>query len=162
VRIEKRKSNETSTAAVSSNSTVAAAATTTQAAANNNNINSGNINANDQASDNGSSAAKADNGLIIVELADRDARQLALSNTNRLAQSNEFRKVFVNPDRTLSERTLVKKLREEKIARNNKLPFTEDVNDRVFKYGKFQDGKRWFWGIRGASLVKVIHKDDRN
>lgn len=98
--------------------------------------------------------------MILVELEDVVSRQTVLANSKKLAHSEKFNRVYVNPDRTYAERLLDRKLRELRNERNNKLEHIEIINDMEFKYRKDKDGKRWYWGIRNDRLVELLHKDD--
>ena len=62
-----------------------------------------------------------------------------------------FKKIFINPDKTLNERVLEKKLREERDKRNNALPLAHE-NGRRYKE---RNGKKLYWGIRWGELQLV-------
>lgn len=99
--------------------------------------------------------------LLMVEMVDIESKQLVLSKSRELFNNEEFKNVFVSQDRTVTERTLDKKLRDERKERNSKLPNVETINGISLRY-KIENGKRWYWGIRGDRLVFVPHRDDRS
>ncbi|RNA15867.1 hypothetical protein BpHYR1_035434 [Brachionus plicatilis] len=99
--------------------------------------------------------------LLIVELKDSESKQTILARSRDLGKITEFRNVYINQDRKISERAYDRCLRETKKQRNSTLEHEETVNVITLKY-KMENGKRWFWGIRNGNVVWVLHKDDRD
>jgi hypothetical protein len=99
-------------------------------------------------------------GIIIIELSDKTHKKDILLAAKSL-QDSHLKNVYINPDKTPTERALDRKLREEKKSRNDILPHAETINGVTLKY-EIVDGKRWFWGIRNDRLVRVLHKADRD
>ncbi|RMZ97673.1 hypothetical protein BpHYR1_002801 [Brachionus plicatilis] len=99
--------------------------------------------------------------LIIVELKDKESKQVVLTKSRDLGRTTQFKHIYINQDRTLSERALERHLRETKKQRNSQLPEEITENGVTLRY-KIENGKRWFWGIRNGNVVWVLHKDDRD
>lgn len=99
--------------------------------------------------------------MLIVEMTDIESKQMVLAKSRELFNNEEYKNVYVSQDRTATERTLDKKLRDERKERNSKLPHEEKIHGISLRY-KLENGKRWYWGIRGDRLAFVLHRDDRN
>jgi hypothetical protein len=95
---------------------------------------------------------------VLVEFKSKNDRDLVLKNRIKLAANNDYKgKIFINPDLTASERSTERELRLIRNERNGKL--SESVDDSNFKYGKTDDGKLFYWGIRDGALKKIFRKD---
>ncbi|RNA19072.1 neurogenic locus notch -like protein [Brachionus plicatilis] len=99
--------------------------------------------------------------MMLVELKDNESKRLIITQSRVLARDNNYKNVYINQDRTITERIFDKQLREDKKDRNSKLEHVETVNNITLRYKKDAQGKRWFWGIRNDELVWVLHQDDR-
>jgi len=104
-------------------------------------------------------AALAKPNIVLVELDSSATQSIAISNTRKLRNDDRFKHVFVNKDRTHSERVFEKKLREKRNALNNELEHTEEVHGRQRKFGT-ENGRRYFWDIRNGAVVRVFVKQN--
>ena len=89
--------------------------------------------------------------MVIVEFESSDDQVMALSNTKHLKRSEDFKRVFVNKDRTTAERIFEKQLRTKRDSLNSQLEETQSVNGIDRKYGVYE-GRHFFWAIRGDSI----------
>ena len=79
-----------------------------------------------------------------------------LLNAKRLKDSTAFKKVYINKDRTESERQMHAAMLKERNERNNGFQ-DNDRNGRVYKT---VNGKRRFWAIRDGNLRLVESAQD--
>ena len=98
--------------------------------------------------------------LVLVELEDSAARDVALKNASGLRGIAGYERVFVNSDRTQNQILVDKELRRERDERNEKLPNTDDTNGRL-RYDISISGKKWYWGIRWHELHKIDKETGR-
>ena len=86
--------------------------------------------------------------LLLIQFNDKNTQRAALSKSKDLRQVEKFSKVFINQDRTESQRKLDKQLRDERKKRNAELP--ETLSDgRTYR---LHEGKKYYWGIRNDQL----------
>jgi hypothetical protein len=97
--------------------------------------------------------SNASPSLILLEFNSIGNQQTAIRNSNELRQENDFKKVYINPDKTLNERILDKKLREVRNDRNSK--FTSVHSDGSGRHYTERNGKKLYWGIRSGQLQLV-------
>lgn len=88
--------------------------------------------------------------LMLVEFNSAEIQRTALRNAKKLKNSDKFKDVYVNADRTAIERMEDKVLREERDKRNRALPNESDGR----RYGEFE-GKKFYWGVRGDRLQRI-------
>ena len=79
---------------------------------------------------------------VVVELENKETRNLVLKASKDLARVNEFKTIYVNADLTESERVLAKQLRDECKNKNN-------VNTEKDKC---------YFGIRGMRVIKLAKR----
>ncbi|RNA11321.1 hypothetical protein BpHYR1_023385 [Brachionus plicatilis] len=81
---------------------------------------------------------------IVLEMESVDAKMAILRNAKKLRESEneQYKKVYINEDRTPSERAADKKLREERDTRNAKLKGSATINGRELKFETGNDGKK--------------------
>ena len=91
--------------------------------------------------------------LIVLEFKEIEHQQLALKNSRELKNDENFKKVFINADKTPAERYEEKKLRETRNKENAKLPL--EVAGKPGRRYLEKNGKKWYWGIRWGKLVLV-------
>ncbi|RNA03404.1 hypothetical protein BpHYR1_050160, partial [Brachionus plicatilis] len=93
--------------------------------------------------------------MIVVEFKDEDTKQQTLRNARNLRDTDNFKSVYINPDRTPSERALDRQLRIERNRRNAELS-EGDAGGRhrygVQSAGHHKAGKKFYWGIRSNEL----------
>lgn len=82
-----------------------------------------------------------------------------MKNAKKLSQNENFKKIYINNDRTASERALDRELRAERKKRNELLPDEVTEDGKKLKY-KIENSKKWYWGIRNDKLV-CNHTNDR-
>lgn len=90
-------------------------------------------------------------GIMVVEFSDKLEQNKALINSKRLKSSETFKEIYINKDLTTAEAELERVLR---IERNNRNATLETGEGRL-KYGKTNDGKEFYWGIRFGILRKI-------
>jgi hypothetical protein len=101
---------------------------------------------------------ESNDSKILVEFKNKSDRDLVLKNRIKLAAIEMYKgKVFINPDLTASERATERDLRLKRKEKNDQL--SETVANSNFKYGRTDDGKLFYWGIRDGALKKIIRKD---
>ncbi|RNA26867.1 hypothetical protein BpHYR1_011784 [Brachionus plicatilis] len=95
--------------------------------------------------------------LIVLEMESVDAKMAILRNAKKLreSQNKQYKKVYINEDRTPNERA-ADKLREERDTRNAKLKESSTINGRELKFETGNDGKKRFLGIRNGELRMVV------
>ncbi len=84
-----------------------------------------------------------------------EEKQNALKNAKLLKDTKGMKNVYINSDKTQSERLLVRNLRLEKNGRNQQLQQSEGR----LRYGIKEDGpnkgKKFYWGIRWGELREI-------
>jgi hypothetical protein len=96
--------------------------------------------------------------MIVVEFNSEEIRTRALVAARALKNDPKLNKVYINPDRTPSERALDHHLRTERNKLNSALPKTKD--DGRQRYGVQPSdhpkaGKKFYWGIRSNALREI-------
>ena len=96
-------------------------------------------------------------GPVIIELESISQKFKVLKASKQLNKNGEHKHIYINPDRTIAELDLEKKLRAERNQKNSELEFTGTSG---MKYGKFSfsDGKQpeeFYWGIRNSKLQRI-------
>ena len=91
--------------------------------------------------------------LLLIEFTDNITQTKALSNAAKLRNITNYKKVFVNPDKTPTERAGEAKLRQTRNELNDSLQH----GSGRFKYG-IENNKRYYWGIRNGMLCKLEPK----
>jgi hypothetical protein len=94
---------------------------------------------------------------LVVELCDRSTRDKAVASSKELKKNSSYDKVFINPDLTPHEMELERELRRRRNAENNKL----ECEEGRLKYGKTQEGKEFYWGIRSGRLCRIERQSQR-
>ncbi len=98
---------------------------------------------------------------IVVTFNNISDKYTALANAKSLRQTADLSKVYVNPDKTQCERTHDRNLRAIRNERNKNLTHegdnTEGGRHRYsIKTGGPNNGKKFYWGIRGGSLREIF------
>ena len=88
---------------------------------------------------------------LVVELCDKETRDIALRNGKLLKMNLEYSTVYVNKDLTRNEIEEEKAARKLRNERNNNL----EHNDGNLKFGKTSKGTEFYWGIRSGKLQKI-------
>ena len=101
---------------------------------------------------------------VIVEFESTIQKFKVLKASNKLSRSGEHKNIFINPDRTIAELEVEKKLRSERNKKNNEL---EHTGSNGLKFGKhsFSEGKQpedFYWGIRNSKLLRVKIKSNNS
>lgn len=105
----------------------------------------------------GSSAARP--SLLLVEFKDSATRSTAIKNARRLKDSERFKRVYVNIDKTAAQRAVDAKLRQERNKRNMELP---NVNEGSYRYGiNPTTNKKFYWAVRDQKLVQIEIKEQQ-
>ncbi len=94
--------------------------------------------------------------LMLIQFKDKETQKEALRKSYRLKTVEKFKNVFINQDRTNSQRRNDMKLREERRRRNAELPITLSEGKNCISS---KDGKKYFWGIRNDQ-IKLIEIDN--
>lgn len=95
---------------------------------------------------------------LLIEFVDSESATAAISNAKKLANTPEFKNVYVRKDMTETERRFEAGLRTERNKRNAALPHESNG----LKYGLDESTqRRYYWCIRNMKLVKMEHRDDR-
>lgn len=87
---------------------------------------------------------------LLLQVNSKTARDEILAKSKQLRNS-EFRDVYLKPDLTSNQLSALRKLREERDARNASLP----NNDGPGRHFDVHDGGKWFWGIRNLELCRI-------
>ena len=88
---------------------------------------------------------------MIVEFTDFESKNKATKNSYKLKTYKD--KVYINNDLTESERSIEKKLRDERNRRNNEL----SIEENGLRYSEDEKGK-FHYGIRNGIVKKIYHK----
>lgn len=110
-----------------------------------------------KSSDNSERRSRGELDMIVLELKDEEAKLTALRNARNLRDTEDLKKVYVNPDKTPSERALERELRAERNRRNEKLSEVSEGRHRygVKPSGHHRAGKKFYWGIRWNELREI-------
>ncbi|RNA20088.1 BTB POZ domain-containing KCTD21 [Brachionus plicatilis] len=102
-----------------------------------------------------SSHDNAKPSLLLIELRSRESQQTVLSNAHLLKNSDNFNRIYVNPDKTLTERISEAELRKERNRLNKGLP--NDSGNAILRYG-IKNNKRYYYGIRNGRIIELEPK----
>lgn len=92
----------------------------------------------------------------MIEFADQQSCNLAMANAKLLRDDNQYKNVYINPDKTAAERIADSKLRSKRNELNAALPSTT-ING--LRYGiDSKTNKKYYWGIRSGRLVELEFK----
>ena len=96
--------------------------------------------------------------LLLVEMDTVANQKLAVQNSKKLKDIQQYKSVYINNDKTENERILESKLRAERNKRNANLPNVFDDSDGRLRYSVYKN-KKYYWGIRSGELKWVqIHE----
>jgi len=95
---------------------------------------------------------------IVVVFNDNSTKRNAIQNAKNLKGKNPYEKIFINPDLTYNEMQIEKALRKQRDTENDKLTLGEGR----LKYGKTDDGKEFYWGIRFGKLCRIDRSTKRS
>ena len=103
-------------------------------------------------------------GPVIIEFESSIQKFKVLKASKQLNRTGDHKNIFINPDRTIAELEVEKKLRAERNHKNSEL---EHTNANGLKFGKFSfsEGKEpedFYWGIRNAKLQRVKIKSNNS
>ena len=76
----------------------------------------------------------------------------ALRESTKLRNNPDFQNVYINRDKTRSERLLDKELRVERSKRNATLEEQDEEGRHLGSY----NGKKFYWGIRFGELRRIF------
>lgn len=100
--------------------------------------------------------------LLLIEFNEQATVEKAVANAKKLAKTDEFRRVYVNRDRTEADRIAEANLRKERNEKNKSLPYVLDESSGLRHDLDEKTNKKYYWGIRGGELAKVfINEDNR-
>ncbi|RNA27168.1 hypothetical protein BpHYR1_026662 [Brachionus plicatilis] len=85
--------------------------------------------------------------MIVVEFKDEDTKQKKLRNARNLRDTDNFKSVYINPDRKPSERALDRQLSEGDAGGRHRYG--------VQSAGHHKAGKKFYWGIRSNELREI-------
>ena len=91
---------------------------------------------------------------ILLTMQDTECKELICKNAKQLRdKGNDFVDIYINEDRTKSQRLIDKEQRDERNKRNNNLP---DVRGRHLGETEDGSGKYYYWAIRSGVLKKIL------
>ncbi len=98
--------------------------------------------------------------MIVVEFKDEASKQTALREARNLRNTENFKNVYINPDKTPSERALERELRTARNKRNADLSEVKANSGGRHRYGIQPSGhpmagKKFYWGIRWNALKEI-------
>jgi hypothetical protein len=96
--------------------------------------------------------------LVIIEFDSETNRNEALKSARKLQGDAKYNMVFINKDMTKAERTIDKRLRDERNKRNAGLT-EKDAEERP--RGRHKN-KLFYWGIRPGELRRIFDKQVPN
>lgn len=97
--------------------------------------------------------------LLLIEFKEQTTAEKAVANARRLVKSEEFKRVYVNRDKTEADRVAEANLRKERNERNKSLPHVMDES-RGLRYGIDEKKKKFYWAIRNGELARVIINEE--
>jgi len=93
---------------------------------------------------------------LIVEFDSIQSKVQVCTSANKLRNTTNYKKVFINEDRTLAQRTQEKKIREERDKRNSQL---EEEDNEGRHFGRFIDSSnvqhKFYRGVRNGELKRI-------
>ena len=92
--------------------------------------------------------------LIVVEFKDQSTQNKALLNSKKLKDVEGLKNIYINPEKTDSERQLEREKRLERNKRNDLLTHQVKEDPRQ-RYNIKQDGTMYYWGIRNGEFRKM-------
>ncbi|CAF0879421.1 unnamed protein product [Brachionus calyciflorus] len=92
--------------------------------------------------------------LLLLGFKDSNSQKTALTNSSNLRTKTKFTRVYVNMDKTSTERAVEANLRRMCNEKNEQLQHEE--GDR--SYGIGPNGKKFYSGIRGGLLTDLEHR----
>jgi hypothetical protein len=96
--------------------------------------------------------------LLLIELRSIDAQNVALANTRTLRDNPRFNKIYINPDKTFTERMSEAHLRNKRNELDSALPNVS--NNGLIRYGiENENNKRFYYGIRVGHIVPLEPKN---
>jgi hypothetical protein len=103
----------------------------------------------------GEGGQRKKNRLVMVELADKEARDKALRSGRELKAGHAG--VYVNRDRTQNEMLMERELLRQRDERNKQL----ENEDGRLRYSVDANSKKWYWGVRWGELRKIDKETGR-
>lgn len=92
--------------------------------------------------------------LVLIEFDESKLAENAVSNAKKLAETENFKRVYVRRDRTEVERTADSMAREECLKRNRALPHVVEGLPHL-RYGIDKSNNKYYWGVRHGRPVKI-------
>lgn len=93
--------------------------------------------------------------LLLIEFDSQSTAELALSNAKKLKDNSLFRKVYVNRDKTETDRITEANLRKRRNELNKSLPYVLN-EERGLKFGiEEKTNKKFYWSVRNGELAKT-------
>jgi hypothetical protein len=89
--------------------------------------------------------------MIIVELKSKELVNLALANARKLRDTEKFKDIYVNPDKTSVQRAIEKRQRERRDELNANMKHQDSMGRRC----DVNNGKKSFYVARNGVLKKV-------
>ncbi|MBY0580598.1 MAG: hypothetical protein K2P53_02805, partial [Rickettsiales bacterium] len=89
--------------------------------------------------------------MIIVELKSKELINLALANARKLRDTEKFKDIYVNPDKTSVQRAIEKRQRERRDELNANMKHQDSMGRRC----DVNNGKKSFYVARNGVLKKV-------
>ena len=98
--------------------------------------------------------------MIVVEFKNETAKNTALRGAKTLRTTADLNQIYIDPDKTPSERALEASLRKLRDERNSKLTQVKDGFEGRHRYGTQptghpKAGKKYYWGIRWNELREI-------
>lgn len=87
---------------------------------------------------------------LLLQLKTKSVRDDILAKARQL-RGTPFNEVYIKSDLTSNQLSALKKLREERDARNGNLPSSDGPGRHFDVY----DGGKWYWGIRNLELRRI-------
>jgi len=95
---------------------------------------------------------------LLVKLDTIENQKIAVQNSKKLKEIQEYKTVYINIDKTENERILESKLRAERNKRNAELPNVVEDSEGRLRYNVYKE-KKYYWGIRSGELKWIqIHQ----
>ena len=91
---------------------------------------------------------------LILTMDHTECNELICKNAKKLRdKGKDFVDIYINEDRTKSQRFIDKEQRDERNKRNNKLPVVDGRHQGEAEDGS---GKYYYWAIRSGELKKIL------